>query len=143
MAGSISNPLFLCQDQFGPAGAKDTEFSDALRLCLMCGDEVEVSEMHRRNLLRCDAVLVFYGQASKTWVEMQMMDVVQAPGYGRSVPMRAQAVLVAGPADRRKERFRTHLGDVIRSDVEDPATAPGALEPFIEKIVKGNGGGHV
>jgi class 3 adenylate cyclase len=107
------------------------------------GDETEVSRAHRQSLLRCDAVLVYYGQASKTWVEMQMMDVVQAPGYGRKVPMRAQAVLIAGPEDRRKERFRTHLGDVIRTDVDDPASAPGALAPFISHIVEGKEGHHV
>ena len=98
------------------------------------GDEAEVSKMHRANLLRCDAVLVYYGQASKTWVEMQMMDVVQAPGYGRETAMRAQAVLVAGSDDRRKARFRTHLGDVIRSESADPASCSEALASFIEKV---------
>ena len=98
------------------------------------GDEAEVSEAHRRKLLRCDAVLIYYGQASKTWVEMQMMDVVQAPGYGRGVPMRAQAVLIAGPEDRRTARFRTHLGDVIRPDSEDPESSSDALAPFVGQI---------
>jgi hypothetical protein len=107
------------------------------------GDEAEVSEMHRRNLLRCDGVLVYYGQASKTWVEMQMMDVVQAPGYGREIPMRAQAVLIAGPDDRRKARFRTHLGDVIRPEGDDPAAAPGALAPFVAQIKDGKVGADV
>jgi hypothetical protein len=107
------------------------------------GDETEVSRVHRNNLLRCDSVLVYYGRASKNWVEMQMMDVVQAPGYGRGRSMRAQAVLIVGSEDRRKARFRTHLGDVIRPDGDDPAAATGALGPFVTQTLEGKGADHV
>ena len=103
------------------------------------GDEAEVSEMHRKNLQRCDAALVYYGRASKTWVEMQMMDVMQSAGYGRQEPMRAQTVFVAAPEDRRKMRFRTHLGDVIRQDGE--SWDPGALVPFTSKLKAGTAHG--
>ncbi|NIP92174.1 MAG: hypothetical protein GWO24_01330, partial [Akkermansiaceae bacterium] len=53
------------------------------------------------------------------WVEMKLMDIAQAPGYGRTKELLAKAVLVAPSDDRRKARFRTHLAEVIRP--ESPA----------------------
>src|SRR5713101_5453531 len=46
-------------------------------------------------------------EASAQWVEMKLMDLLKAPGYGRTKPWLAQAVYIAPPDHRRKERFRT------------------------------------
>ena len=101
------------------------------------GDEAEVSQMHRNKLMHCDGVLVYYGAASKAWVETKLMDVVQSPGYGRTKPMKAQAVYVAPPEDRRKARFRTHVAEVIHH--ENAEWDPAVLESFVARMKEGNG----
>jgi serine/threonine protein kinase len=72
------------------------------------GSESEIAALHRQNLVHCDAALTYYGAGSKGWVETKLMDLQQAPGYGRTQPFLAKVVYLAPPFDRRKERFRTH-----------------------------------
>ena len=66
------------------------------------------------------------------WVEMNLMDLMKAPAYGRKKPLIAQAVYVAPPFNRRKERFRTRSAMVVRHD--EPSFEPNALKPFLEKL---------
>jgi serine/threonine protein kinase len=94
-------------------------------------DEAEASEVHRQNLVDCDAVLIFYGAARHSWVDIKLRSVLKAHGYGRDRELAAQAVYVAPPFERRKERFKSHLADVIRGgDVFDPQLLAG----FVAKV---------
>ena len=78
------------------------------------GAESHVSSVHIQNLIDCDAVLVYYGAAAKSWVDIKLRELTKAVGYrdGRSIEIRA--VYVAPPEDRRKERFKTLSADLIR-----------------------------
>ena len=59
------------------------------------------------------------------------MDLMQAPGYGRTKPMLAKTVCIAPPDQRDKQRFRTHVAEIIRL----PASFSGeALSPFLQHI---------
>jgi hypothetical protein len=98
-------------------------------------DEAEAAVTHRQNLLDCDAALVFYGAARHTWVDIKLRNLLKARGYGRPHDIPAQAVYIAPPFDRRKERFRTHTADVIRPKGE---FNPNDLESFVEKIFASN-----
>ena len=44
---------------------------------------------------------------------MKVMDLMQAPGFGRTNPFDTKVVLIAPPEDRRKNRFKTHFADVL------------------------------
>ena len=68
------------------------------------GHEIRVEDRHEFTPGRQKAVGKGARLVPPAVGAMQMMDVVQAPGYGRKIPMRAQAVLIAGPEDRRKVR---------------------------------------
>jgi serine/threonine protein kinase len=95
------------------------------------GEEEAFLQIHQENLKLADAVIVFFGQASAQWVEMKLMDLLKAPGYGRTKPWLAQAVYLAPPEHRRKERFRTRSAEVIR---ESGGFAPGLLEGFVSQV---------
>jgi len=102
------------------------------------GNEPEIAVMHRQNLLHCDAVLIYYGHGSKGWVETKLMDLQQAPGYGRKQPIVAKVVYVAPPLeDRRKQRFRTHQATVVHCD---EAWNPDLLGPFVAGLKSVEGG---
>ncbi len=96
------------------------------------GDVGKVAEVHRQILTVCDGVLIYFGKGSNQWVEMNLMDLMKAPAYGRKKPLIAQAVYVAPPFNRRKERFRTRSAMVMRND--DASFEPHALKPFLEKL---------
>ena len=59
------------------------------------------------------------------------MDLLKAPGYGRTKPLTAKAVYVAPPDNRRKARFRTRTADVIQGG---NSINPDDFKSFFEKM---------
>jgi hypothetical protein len=96
------------------------------------GDDAAAAALHQENLRTCDAVLVYYGQAPRAWVDIKLRELLKAAGYGRERPIAVQAVYVAPPLDHRKERFRSHQAGVIR---QANGFAPSAeLDAFIGQV---------
>ena len=65
------------------------------------------------------------------------MDLLKAPGYGRTKPLTAKAVYVCPPDNRRKSRFRTRTADVIHGGETIDAEQ---LNPFLAKVGDAKGG---
>ncbi len=99
-------------------------------LPLFEGEEIDIAKAHRQKLAFCDAVLIYYGAGGRSWVEMKVMDLMQAPGFGRTKPLAAKAVLIAPPEDRRKGRFKTHFAEVLTQSGDFDAQV---LAPFVEQ----------
>jgi serine/threonine protein kinase len=78
------------------------------------GDESTVAEVHQRNLQDCDAALIYYGDGGKAWVDIKLRELIKATGYRDGRRIELQAVYVAPPFDRRKERFKTLSAEVFR-----------------------------
>ncbi len=95
------------------------------------GEEESFVQIHQENLKLCDGVIIYFGQASAQWVEMKLMDLLKAPGYGRAKPWFAQAVYLAPPDHRRKERFRSHAVEVVR---EVGGFQPQTLATFVNQL---------
>ncbi len=98
-------------------------------------DESTVSQIHWQQLEDCDAVLIYYGVGSKSWVDIKLRDLIKAVGYRQGRPIDHQAVLIAPPIDRRKERFRTLSAEIIRQADED--FDPQLLAGFVQQIRQG------
>ena len=101
------------------------------------GDESEVRQAHQNNLILCDAVIVYYGSASDSWVSIKMSDLQKAFGYGRQKPMRAKAVFIGAPETKLKQRYQSREALVIRSF---GAFMPEALTGFLAQLRSGKGG---
>jgi hypothetical protein len=101
------------------------------------GDEAEVRQYHQESLRDCDAVLIYYGQGNELWLRTKLRELQKAAGYGRTKPMLAIAVYVAGPETNQKQRFRTHQAMVIKNFEE---FSPHALEPFRVQLTQRQGG---
>jgi serine/threonine protein kinase len=95
-------------------------------------EEAEFQSVHIQNLRDCDAVLVYYGQAGKSWVEIKVRELLKAAGYRDGKPIRLQGVYVAPPHDHRKERFKTLTAEVLRQ--EGAALNSNALERFVTAL---------
>lgn len=99
-------------------------------LPLFEGEEADIAQAHRQKLAICDSVLIYYGAGGRSWVEMKVMDLMQAPGFGRSKPFDSKAVLIAPPQDRRKGRFKTHYAEVLTQPGD---FTPDCISSFITK----------
>ena len=88
--------------------------------------------LHQDNLLTCNAVLVYYGAAPKAWVDIKLRELLKTTGYGRQAPIAVQAVYIAPPDDRRKDRFHSHQAGVIRQPGEFQPRAE--LDAFVSQI---------
>lgn len=94
------------------------------------GTEAEVSEAHMENLRICDSVLIYFGSATRQWVNMKLNNMIKASGQGRTLPIREKVILIAPPDSRHKERYRSHLAEIIQ--VQDGDFSP--LDSFITKV---------
>ena len=94
----------------------------------MEGDEIEIREDHKENLLMCDAVLIYCGEASEAWLRAQLRELMKAPGFGRDTPMLAKAIYLGEPMSPAKERFRTREAEVIKGGIK---FSPDSLASFI------------
>jgi hypothetical protein len=94
-------------------------------------EEEEAGQFHRATLCNCDAVLVYFGTVRRSWVETKLRDLLKAPGFGRTAPFAVKAVYTTPGGDAQKQRFRTHLAEVISAQTNLDTTA---LRPFLERV---------
>lgn len=120
------------KDEAAVEALEDYLFGQRLEVSLPAFDDADAAALHQDNLLTCNAVLVYYGAAPKAWVDIKLRELLKATGYGRPAPIAVQAVYVAPPDDRRKERFQSHQAGVIRQLGEfEPCPE---LETFVSQI---------
>jgi len=122
------------KDEAAVEALEDCLFSQGLEVLLPAfdGDDADAAALHQDNLLTCHAVLVYYGAAPKAWVDIKLRELLKATGYGRPAPIAVQAVYIAPPDDRRKDRFHSHQAGVIRQPGEFQPSAE--LDAFVSQI---------
>ncbi|MBE87392.1 MAG: hypothetical protein CMO69_06625 [Verrucomicrobiales bacterium] len=127
--------IYPAEDEESAAPIEDYLFNKGLEVVApeIEGNESQIAEAHRQNLNSCDAVIIYFGSANRSWVNMKLLNVLQSPGHGRQNPVEFKLVLIAPPEHRHKERYRTHQADVLH--VSDAAQLD-ALTPFINSILK-------
>jgi len=132
VAGEVKRVYLLCdrQDEQETEALADYLYDQGyeVKTPIFGGDDEAFAQIHQENLKLSDGVIVYFGKASAQWVEMKLLDLLKAPGYGRSKAWLAQAVYVAPPDDRRKERFRTRSAEVIK---EASGFQPSLLAGFL------------
>jgi serine/threonine protein kinase len=128
LPGGTPKLYLICDPKDEPAveALEDYLFAQGLEVMLPAfdGNDADAAALHQDSLLTCNAVLVYYGAAPKAWVDIKLRELLKAAGYGRAAPIAVQAVYIAPPDDRRKERFQSHQAGVIRQ--------PGDFEPVPE-----------
>jgi len=95
------------------------------------GGEEHITRVHRDKLARCDAALIYFGNGTRAWVETKLMDLMQAPGYGRETEWVAKSVYIGPPEDRRKKRLKTHFAEIIQAE---SAFDQAVVEPFVKSL---------
>lgn len=94
-------------------------------------EKEDLVKQHRRNLVNCDATVIFYGHENKEWINTKLKDLLKAPGFGRKKPMTGKVLL------------STVKNSLIDQDVDisnltiienTEQFQPETLSPFLEKI---------
>lgn len=99
-------------------------------------DEAQARADHRENLMLCDAILIYYGEAGEPWLRTKLLDLRKLAGYGRTRPPLVKAVYVGAPATPAKERFRTLEATVIK---QPDQFSPDALAPLVARLSDAGG----
>jgi Domain of unknown function (DUF4062) len=138
--GSPVSLYLICdkQDYESVAPLESYLFDQGLEVILpvMEGDEAQAAQDHKDNLLYCDAVMIYYGQANEIWLRMKLRELQKIAGYGRTQPMLARAIYISDPPTPRKDQFKTHEALVIRNH---GAFSSELLKPFLTKIQNAKG----
>ncbi len=100
------------------------------------GDAETIREAHEKNLLMCDAALIYYGSASETWVRSKVEDLSKALGLGRAEGIPNNLIYVGPPESMKKKLFKSHEPPFITNFNE---SIPDILGEFVVKIKNGNG----
>lgn len=101
------------------------------------GDDAQVYEDHKANLMDCDAVLIYYGRANEIWLRIKLRELQKIAGYGRSAPLLAKAIYMGGPRTDAKERLRDREATIIKNY---EAFSPESLRPFLSHLREAKGG---
>ncbi len=80
------------------------------------GDLMEVRKKHIENLRQFDGAIIFKGKVNDQWVRMKVLDLLKAPGFGRSKPIQGKAIVSEASLDNYKNQNVTLIsGDSNKS----------------------------
>ncbi len=96
------------------------------------GDLVDLRYIHQENLRRCDASIIYFGQATEDWIKTKLQDLLKAPGFGREKPLTAKAVYFKGQKDVDMEHYKKNNAMVLGNN--GGTFTPDHLKPFLTKI---------
>lgn len=94
-------------------------------------DDSQAFEIHKDNLMQCDAVLIYYGNANQVWFEYKRRDLKKIVGLDRQSALAAEAIYVAAPRTAHKQLFNNPEALVIKNFGD---FSHAALEPFIARL---------
>ena len=98
------------------------------------GEPAEVAAYHARMLKVCDAVLIYYGNATPAWLESMVADVTD-PASCRSGGYDACAVLLAPPRTADKDDYMSHeVPGIELAEPFDAAQLPASLASFVASV---------
>lgn len=97
---------------------------------MFSGELMDLRYLHQENLRRCDASLIYFGKSSEDWIRTKLQDLLKAPGFGRTRPMRATAIFAED-----KEKLINQNVQLTRTMVlGGEEFSPELLEPFLTKL---------
>ena len=97
------------------------------------GDETQVIQYHKENLLECDATLIYYGHGNEFWLHSKVSDLRKVAGWGRNRPLLCKAIYVADPKTDHKQDYKTWDAVMLAPPGYD-GLSQSALDQFIADI---------
>lgn len=82
------------------------------------GDLMDVRKRHIDNLRNFDAAIIYKGKVNDQWVRMKVLDLLKAPGFGRSKPIQGKAIVSETSLDSYKNQNVTLISGDKNKSVE-------------------------
>lgn len=82
------------------------------------GDLMEVRKKHIENLKNFDGAIIYKGKVNDQWVRMKVLDLLKAPGFGRSKPIQGKAIVSEASLDLYKNQNVTLISGDRNKSVE-------------------------
>lgn len=98
------------------------------------GDLLEVRKDHLEKLKQLDLAIVYQGMVNINWVRMKLLDLLKAPGLGRTKPIVGKAVIAGEGIELKKEFYEDFEVELIPSGGKKPDEK--ALMAFIKGLSK-------
>ena len=97
------------------------------------GDLVDIRYIHQENLRRCDASIIYFGNAKEAWIRTKLQDLLKAPGFGRQKKLVAKAVYFDGPKSVDMDHYEKNNAMILGNN---GGFKPEHLKPFLTKLEK-------
>ncbi|MFY0608259.1 MAG: DUF4062 domain-containing protein [Cyclobacteriaceae bacterium] len=97
------------------------------------GDLVDIRYVHQENLRRCDASIIYFGNAKEAWIKTKLQDLLKAPGFGREKKLLAKAVYFEGKKEVDMGHYEKNKAMVLGMN---GGFKPEDLKPFLTKLGK-------
>ena len=95
------------------------------------GDLIDIRYIHQENLRRCDASIIYFGDATEEWIKTKLKDLLKAPGFGRNKPLKAKAVYFEGKKEVDLETYKKNNALILGNN---GGFKPEYLGPFLERL---------
>lgn len=95
------------------------------------GDLIDIRYIHQENLRRCDASIIYFGEATEEWIKTKLKDLLKAPGFGRNKPMKAKAVYLGGNKDVDLGIYKKNNALILGNN---GVFKPDDLSPFLDRL---------
>lgn len=83
------------------------------------GELLDVRKKHIDNLRSFDGAIVYKGKVNDQWVRMKLLDLLKAPGFGRSKPILGKALMGSGNIDGYKNQNLTVISSDSNKSIEN------------------------
>lgn len=95
------------------------------------GDLIDIRYIHQENLRRCDASIIYFGDATEEWIKTKLKDLLKAPGFGRNKPLKAKAVYFGGSKDVDLGIYKKNNAMILGNN---GGFEPDDLSPFLDRM---------
>jgi len=97
-------------------------------------DLLEIRKNHLEKLKQLDLAIVFQEKVNTNWVRMKLLDLLKAPGLGRTKPIVGKAIIAADGLEFKADSFKDYEVEIIQS-TNKKSTAEATLA-FIKGLNK-------
>ncbi len=80
------------------------------------GELMRVRASHINNLRSFDAAIIYKGKVNEQWVRMKVLDLLKAPGLGRSKPIKGKAVITRTGSPVNLDAYKKHNIRIIETN---------------------------
>ncbi|MBY0424186.1 MAG: hypothetical protein K2Q22_00995, partial [Cytophagales bacterium] len=102
-----------------------------VKLPLFEGPLMDVRNNHISQLTTCDAAIIYADMVNDNWVQVKLLDLLKAPGLGRSYPLENKALYLGKKANVSDSLLNTFNVTLIQ---EPEYGTPETLANFLENI---------